>query len=410
MRYFSYLSNASQLLEQYQGKVPFSIFLKQFFSRQKKFGSNDRRQIARLCYGYFRLGHSLRQLPLQERILAGVFVSAQGPEELLEQLKPEWNALTQLPVTEKLALAAGGEAAPAPAGTGEAELANIFPWADRLSEGIDTAAFRTSFGIQPDLFLRLRPGKEAGVQRKLQLEGLSFEVLGPQCLALPNSSRADKVLDIDQEAVIQDHSSQRVGELLLLVKDQLPEKPAVWDCCSGSGGKSIMAWDLLGPSIRLTVSDKRESIIHNLQERFRLAGMLQYKALVTDLTQLPPDKAAVPGGDGGKQLFPLIIADVPCTGSGTWGRTPDQLFFFAPEGIRSYSERQKKIVQAALRQLAPGGYFLYITCSVFREENEDMIAFIQANSTLQLVKKELFTGYQRKADTLFAALFQSNTV
>jgi 16S rRNA (cytosine967-C5)-methyltransferase len=56
--------------------------------------------------------------------------------------------------------------------------------------------------------------------------------------------------------------------------------------------------------------------------------------------------------------------------------------------------------------LEPGGYLLYITCSVFRKENEAIVDFIKEKFHLQLVKMELLKGYDKKADTLFAALLK----
>ena len=54
--------------------------------------------------------------------------------------------------------------------------------------------------------------------------------------------------------------------------------------------------------------------------------------------------------------------------------------------------------------LLPGGAFLYITCSVFKKENEEVVQYIQQNGLI-LQHMELLKGYDQKADTLFAALF-----
>jgi 16S rRNA (cytosine967-C5)-methyltransferase len=102
--------------------------------------------------------------------------------------------------------------------------------------------------------------------------------------------------------------------------------------------------------------------------------------------------------------FDLIIADVPCSGSGTWGRTPEQLSFFQSSSIETYSALQKKIVSNTITQLKPNGYFLYITCSVLKKENEVNVEWMQEELKLQLVKQEVIKGYRYKADTMFAAL------
>ncbi|HWR33416.1 MAG TPA: hypothetical protein VN451_07820, partial [Chitinophagaceae bacterium] len=161
---------------------------------------------------------------------------------------------------------------------------------------------------------------------------------------------------------------------------------------------SILAYDI-NPGINLTVSDVRESILNNLRKRFHVAGIKKYTAFTTDLSsslfqvQHP--------------LFDTIICDAPCSGSGTWNRTPEQLHFFNPQKINEYAALQRKIVSNAVQQLKPGGHLLYITCSVFKKENEEVFNYLKEKFHLQLVKMELLKGYDLKADTMFAALLQN---
>ena len=75
--------------------------------------------------------------------------------------------------------------------------------------------------------------------------------------------------------------------------------------------------------------------------------------------------------------------------------------------IESYSALQKKIVSSVIPQLKSGGFFVYITCSVFKKENEEVAEFIKNNKAgLDLIKMELLNGYDKKADTMFVALFR----
>jgi 16S rRNA (cytosine967-C5)-methyltransferase len=170
--------------------------------------------------------------------------------------------------------------------------------------------------------------------------------------------------------------------------------------CAASGGKSIMAHDLK-PSIELTVSDVRPSILHNLQSRFLAAGIKNYASFSTDLRNY--NKV---GSEIGDKKYDLIICDAPCTGSGTWSRTPEELFFFNEDEIARFGELQQTIVGNVIPHLKQGGQLLYITCSVFVKENEEVVFFIQEKFHLKLVKMELLKGYSIQADTMFAALFQ----
>jgi 16S rRNA (cytosine967-C5)-methyltransferase len=58
-----------------------------------------------------------------------------------------------------------------------------------------------------------------------------------------------------------------------------------------------------------------------------------------------------------------------------------------------------------MSKVADDGYLLYITCSVFKKENEEMVSFIQQQPGFELVKMEQLKGYAIKADSMFAAIF-----
>ena len=106
------------------------------------------------------------------------------------------------------------------------------------------------------------------------------------------------------------------------------------------------------------------------------------------------------------KLFDNIICDVPCTGSGTWARTPEQLYFFNEEYMREFSERQRQIARNVSTYLKPGGRLIYITCSIFRQENEEVIDHLLSGSVLTLETKQLINGIEKKADSMFVAVLR----
>ena len=144
----------------------------------------------------------------------------------------------------------------------------------------------------------------------------------------------------------------------------------------------------------LTVSDVRPSIIANLKKRFAEAGIKNYNAFVADAVTASPNTK-----------FDLIIADVPCSGSGTWARTPEQLSFFKESQVDDYTALQIAIAANAIKYLEPGGYLLYITCSVFKKENELQVEKLLAMG-MQLVEQEVLKGYSENADSMFVALLR----
>ncbi len=387
MRFRAYLNAAINILQLYPGKVPFHHFLKKYFSTNKKYGSKDRKQIASLCYNYFRLGHAVKNISAEDRILLATFLCETQPSELLKSLKPGWNDLIGEPLEEKLSIV-----------NHQFSIKNIFPFKDELSEEIDADRFNLSFLIQPDLFLRIRPDNNKKVLGKLSGAGLSYKVVSENCIALPNASKVDTVIELDKEAVVQDYNSQRIGEFLSAVRRRPSDR--VWDCCAASGGKSIMAYDI-NPKIDLTVSDKRESILNNLHKRFARAGIKNYHSFIADLES----STFIPQFAVHNSKFDLIICDAPCSGSGTWSRTPEQLYYFKKKRIEEYSALQKKIIENIVPYVKPGGKLLYITCSVFKKENEDIAAYAEEKFKLILNRIEVLKGYEMKADTMFAALF-----
>jgi 16S rRNA (cytosine967-C5)-methyltransferase len=243
--------------------------------------------------------------------------------------------------------------------------------------------------------LRLRPGKEISVQHKLSKAQVPFQLKNARCIAVAPATKLDEILEINREVVVQDLNSQKVIEPLIKLVNEKKEIKTAWDSCAASGGKSILLYDAL-PHVQLTVSDIRESILINLTKRFSEAGITGYKKIVTDIAA----KALKSG-----EKFDLIICDAPCSGSGTWSRTPEQLYFFGEVRIEYYSALQKRIVTNAAKNLHKGSYFLYITCSVFKNENEEVASFIEEQLSLKLLHLEYFVGYNQKADTLFTALF-----
>ena len=82
------------------------------------------------------------------------------------------------------------------------------------------------------------------------------------------------------------------------------------------------------------------------------------------------------------------------------------LSFFDKEKLEKYVQLQKRISSNALKNLSINGYFLYITCSVFADENEEVIDFILQEKKLEVVKSSYILGFENKADSMFAALLK----
>ncbi|TDO28479.1 16S rRNA (cytosine967-C5)-methyltransferase [Sediminibacterium goheungense] len=388
MRFQSYFNTAIALIQGYNGTSPLVYYLKQYFAAEKKHGAKDRKYISHLCYSYYRLGHALKELTIKERLRIALFFAEKEPGYWNGLYKPDWIKNWSQDLVERVAYVE--QLYPV------FSIQHIYPWKEEISAGIDYADLCYAQFTQPDLFIRLRPGKEELVKQKLKSSDISFTIVGKSGLALANGTKLDSILQIDEEAVIQDLNSQQVQHFFPTDINTSPVK--VWDCCAASGGKSILAKDVLG-NIELTVSDARNTILHNLQARFERAKISHYQAFQADLSTSTFKTT--------EHAYDLVICDAPCTGSGTWSRTPEQLYFFGTDKITLFTALQKKISQNIIKAIKPGGYLLYITCSLFRRENEEIVSLLLAeNESLVLVKQELLKGYHQKSDTMFAALLQ----
>ena len=77
--------------------------------------------------------------------------------------------------------------------------------------------------------------------------------------------------------------------------------------------------------------------------------------------------------------YDLVIADVPCSGSGTWRRNPDQVWQLSEQRLNEHSILQRQIMSEAELFTKTGGHFAYMTCSIFPQENQQQVEWFLAN-------------------------------
>lgn len=388
----SYLRTAELIISYYRGQEPFPDFIKRYFRQETKFGSRDRKAISKLCFSYLRVGNALPEQIISHQILVGYFLSQNEDNGVVEALKPEWLTSISLPFHEKISIVAKDYP--------DFNADDVFHFKSELSKAIHKQSITEACLKQSSVFLRIRPGKHAGVVDDLKHAGLSFEMVSEDTISLAAGIKIDTVLNINRDVVIQDISSQKAGMYFPVFENITP---VIWDACAASGGKSIMAKDLYTKST-LYVSDVRDSILQQLKSRLNEANVKADKIFQQDLTT---PISHVVSKTFPKEGFDLIIADVPCSGSGTWGRNPEWLRFFNEKDLDRFHDRQVKILQNIVPFIKPGGYLLYITCSVFAKENEDVIQAVLAKSAIKLIKASTIESFVEGGDCLFAALLTS---
>ncbi len=376
------LKTFQRILAEYPALTPLNKFLPGFYRQNKQMGATDRRIAGRLVYNYFRLGRALPVLPADERLFIAEFLCNTQLNSFLQYFKPEWAGCVGFSTDEKLNIVK--------AAYPEFNLNEVFPWTSKLSAGIDKDAFLRSFFAQPDLFIRVYKGFEQDVKIALNAAGIVFKDEGYGCFALPNGTRLEAVIPNPHWYEVQDFSSQQTAQFFK------PRKlDNWWDACAASGGKSLLLHNL-EPTVKLVVSDIRDSILSNLDERFQQTGVTKYQKKLLDLTQNNDLLLHDYEFDG-------IILDAPCSGSGTWGRTPEIISQFDAGKIEFFQGLQQKIARNVVKYLKPGKPLIYITCSVFKVENEDVVDFMVKELGLKVEEQRVLKGYGNKGDTMFVA-------
>jgi 16S rRNA (cytosine967-C5)-methyltransferase len=157
----------------------------------------------------------------------------------------------------------------------------------------------------------------------------------------------------------QDEGSQLVAEI---AANSLTRKNGrILDACAAPGGKTLILAER-NPNARILACESSPPRLEQLRQR--LAAVSEsIECRLADASVLTEEAA-----------FDLVLADVPCSGTGTLGRNPEIRHRLCLEDLVRQAERQRAILAAALRAVRPGGCVVYSTCSLEPEENEQVVA------------------------------------
>lgn len=377
----------AKILDSYDGTLPLALFLKQYFRQFPVLGSRDRRILSALTYSYYRASKAIENLEDEKlQIAAELILCEQDGTEyqrMLEGIKPAAIGASldeRVKLVEKLGASVN--------------TSNIMSYDVKLSSGISKGDWISRLLSRTAIFIKPEKGFEKEVLKRLEKAGIPFEVGENAEIKLKQGVNLESILE-PKSYRVQDWASQQIAQFLP------QESPSfIWDVCAGAGGKSLILSEQF-PKAKLLVSDVRPSILRNLEERFKLHRRNLPQMMEIDLTQMPEDVDPLDG-----KKADLIVCDVPCSGSGTWGRTPEQAWFFKPESINEFSEKQRNIVLRAADFLADDGTLLYITCSVFSSENEENTQMICKNGGLKIIQQTIINGFENQADCLFVAVLK----
>ena len=200
---------------------------------------------------------------------------------------------------------------------------------------------------------------DAAIERELEAEGV--ELAAGALLANARIVTAGEVTRtrafLEGRLFIQDEASQLVAALVGTGSRLL-------DCCAAPGGKTA-ALAARNPTAEIIAAELHGHRAELLRKRVPAPNV---RVIQADALQLP--------SNGG---FDRVLADVPCSGTGTLARNPEIKWRLEPSDLGNLHQRQVAILRAALRQIAPGGRVVYSTCSLEREECEAVVEEIVAN-------------------------------
>jgi len=228
---------------------------------------------------------------------------------------------------------------------------------------------------RPPLWLRIQKGNQEKITGELEKNGLKVKnhnyIKNAVFVAKSRINIMELQLFREGCLEIQDLSSQAVGAVCAPKAGQ-----RWWDVCAGGGGKTLLLSQLMGGKGIITASDKYSFKLDEMRRRARRAGFSNINVWDWKGKNLPE----------GKAIFDGVLVDAPCSGSGTWRRNPAARWNISRPDLKKFSATQLDILSHASSGVKSGGILVYATCSMFREENEEVLkSFLLANPFFELV-------------------------
>ncbi|MBN9034458.1 MAG: RsmB/NOP family class I SAM-dependent RNA methyltransferase [Rhizobiales bacterium] len=332
-------------------------------------GSGDRAGIGNIVYDALRRRRSAAWLldSDEPRALAfGALLLEWGetPQSLAAALEGDRFAPPPLSDAERAAFA-GRSLDDAPA----AVRADCPDWCAPLLEaawGPDWVAEAVALSGRPPLDLRVNRLKadRAKVEAALRGAGVTPVPDIPDALRIEPIAGGGRHPNVQAEPAfqkgwfeVQDAGSQMAARLAGAAAGM-----QVLDFCAGAGGKTLAMSAAMDNKGQIFAHDSEKQRLAPIFDRLKRAGCRNVQ-VVADSAQLAPLEGQMD----------LVLVDAPCTGSGTWRRRPDAKWRLTDRQLAARTAEQAGILDAAAVGVKPGGRLVYVTCSVFAEENERQV-------------------------------------
>lgn len=259
----------------------------------------------------------------------------------------------------------------------------------RESLGADFEAVAGALRSRAPVFLRANRVKTdmVGAVAALAEDGIGTRPHPLAKSALEVTENARKIQNskayLDGWIELQDAASQAVVEAL-----PLADGMKVLDHCAGGGGKTLAM--AARARLKLLAHDANPRRMGGLAERAKRSGVT--------VTQTERPEAGAP--------YDLVLADAPCSGSGSWRRDPEGKWKLTPEALDAVIGVQAEILDRTAAMVRPGGWLAYATCSLLARENWRQAEEFLARHDGWTLARELRLTPMQGGDGFYLALFR----
>ncbi len=339
---YPFLRNCAELIFHYTGEIPFHLYLKQEFKKNPSWGSRDRRNYRQFCYLFWRRAEYSDKESI-DSIIRWLKQTNETKETLVDDLIINNRGFIEFPTLSKF----------------------LNPFSTSIEESF---SFSKWILKEPPVWIKVVNIQQLElIKNRLKESNIQIVHDFPKIGALAVASQSNiNALEEEGLIIIQDIGSQQS----MVLDDKIEETvltnssgmSMVWDACCGAGGKSL-SLRINYPKLDIQCSDIRQGILDNCVERFNKAG-----------SSVPfVFKHNLANSENRKTKFKVVLADIPCSGSGTWRRNPEEMWFYDSKKWDDMISSQLSMVINAAASVTEGGYLVVCTCSLFARENEELI-------------------------------------
>lgn len=366
-------------------KRPVADALKDWGLSHRFAGSGDRAAIGNIVYDALRKKLSHAHIARSESARALAFTTivrdwGYNPEKLNAAFEGDKFAPEPLSDKEMANLLRDNPLVDAP----EHVQADIPEWTQSSFESNfaeEWIAEGQALAERPPLDMRVNTLKSdrEKVLKALKRTGAKPTTIATNGMRIAAGQRDDRTPNVQAEEAfqkgrfeVQDEGSQIVAEL---VYARPGEK--ILDLCAGAGGKTLAMGAMMENKGQLFAYDSEKSRLAPIYDRIKRAGL--HNVQVRQPHHDDPLSDLIGNMD-------RVVLDAPCTGSGTWRRRPDAKWRLTQKTLEERLQDQEEVLSQAVPYVKTGGFLIYITCSVFPEENEGQIyAFMDENPNFELL-------------------------